>query len=289
LNRSTVEKQDIRFQEGFASDLRISSDSTASRPLALGAYFQRGLLMSRLISILMTVALSFSLGVTVAAQKTSYKEAPGAPNDTTAAREFRELMQAVDYSALSATLPRWKAELAAADQKEIIVLLLRGLGSEKKLPQKRKVGQETDKDMVAGRHDLLTESGRSGWALEQLLKCDLRRGGAPGEKAPFQQNAYQVVIRVMNLPYEPYPELTNLSVEKRVDLANQAKTSELVLERLAYDVSSEVRLAAAKNRRTSVYALALLREDPDARVRAAALENSHRHRQPEIPELLKAK
>jgi hypothetical protein len=208
--------------------------------------------------------------------------------DPPAETAFREVEAFMKGSKLNESIVRWKAELPPAVQKQIILMLLRNLSSEKKLSVAKGPDDE-GKGVNTPRYDLFTVRGRSGWAIEQLLECDLSPAMFPDDKTGFQQYAYEVVIERMHLPYDPYPDLPKMSVAQRLKLATEETTSEVVLDRFVFDAEIEIRLAAAKNKRTSLRALSQLREDFDARVRAAALQNSLRHRQPEIPGLQEAR
>lgn len=195
-------------------------------------------------------------------------------SEENARREVGLLMQAPDFRTVQSMVPRWRVDLPAPVQKQIILLLLRNLGSENKLSFEKEA-KERQMELRKARHNLFTEGGRSAWTLEFFFSTTIPslKDLTVEEKSRFQQRVYEIVINEMSLPYSPMPGLGSLTVAERVKLAADKNASQVVLHRLALDPNVEVRLAVAQNTRTRDGILHLwLKNDPSPEVRAAALK-----------------
>jgi hypothetical protein len=195
-------------------------------------------------------------------------------------REVRALMAAGAYAELPPRVVRWKVRLSAAERKRVLVLLLRRLGSARRLRL-----ADTAKVVVAPRgrgpappaegravlpQDVGTEGGRAAWAVEQLLGCELpflppdAEGAA---RARLVEAAYTRVFEAMLLP------LPLLDAPSRAALAASPATDPDVLVKLATDPDATVRRAVAANLRLPRPVVYKMRDDPDEEVRRAARKN----------------
>lgn len=185
-------------------------------------------------------------------------------------RESEAVFAAQNTKELALRAAHLRNDLSDSQQRELIVLLLRRIGSLKKCP----FDPSTDKvDTTDKRHDLATETGRAAWALEQLLPCRLPVfDGDPANCDRLAKASYQRVIETLTLPAEMLP------MNERVTVAASANAAKDVLSRLAKDPEIPVRRAVAENPRTTARALLPLWHDPDPGVSAAARQNLRRVR-----------
>ncbi|MCI0684848.1 MAG: hypothetical protein L0Y71_22350 [Gemmataceae bacterium] len=205
----------------------------------------------------------------------SYSQGDSRLPEDSARREFAKLLKATDFPGVDSTLRRWMAELPSQTQRELVLLLIKNLTSDDKLRFETGV-DETERL----RKDLSTRGGRSGWVLRRMVGCPLPDLADPAaDKTKLQQHAYEQVIRHMDLRHEPHPPLATMAVTERVKLAQDEKTSPVVLHHLFYDTNPEVRLAIAGNARaTTTILMQLAFRDSDQRVREAAFKNLKRPR-----------
>jgi len=118
-------------------------------------------------------------------------------------------------------------------------------------------------------HALDTEGGRSAWALEQLLHCELPVSGAMSEvdRKKYLYSVYDAMLDAMDMPFDP--DLATLTVGARLKLACAADTPIYVFEKLTQDANGDVKLALVENRQVPLVILSRMRGDSDQRVAAA--------------------
>lgn len=128
------------------------------------------------------------------------------------AAETQALFAATEMAPMQALVKRWKEKLSQAECKQLIVQLLRQLGSNKKLklahPERVIVSstrkpEGADKGKTIVRQDVFTEGGRAAWAVEQFLDCRLPIIPANADdktKEDLIRAAFENVMAAMLLP-----------------------------------------------------------------------------------------
>jgi hypothetical protein len=182
------------------------------------------------------------------------------------------LLRTTEYAEMLSLVASWKTNLTSLGRQSLFGVLLVKMGSKSKV------------ELQGGpvlKQDVSTEGGRCAWALEQLLGSELPVITERSTERDIAKSAYVAECRFREsvLSPEKRTDVSNLTIEQRLKLAQSEQTDYLVLAKLAMDAEPSIRLAVAVNKKSPGRTLAfLLRNDPDDSVRKAAWENSQHTR-----------
>jgi hypothetical protein len=210
------------------------------------------------------------------------KNAKPMPSPAAEIQAFQQLVDTNDYEQLRRLPRHWRLQMYQADQVKLILVLLENLPSMKPLPLHnagtvRVLSRSEQEAEGAGviRQDLRTVGGRSAWALEQFLNCELPvlwKNLDREKHASVILQSHRKIVEHMTLPDVSLKNaMLKLDIDQRVLLAASPLSNIHLLQELSYDSDTKVRLAVASNIRTAAPTLARLRDsDSSAQVREAA-------------------
>ena len=223
---------------------------------------------------------------------------------TTVKKCTEELFAAKDYATMESLPRQWRKTLSAEVQREIVAELLGCVSSSRSLqldspesvailprvpfdPNKT-LPDSFWKEKTLVYEDILTEGGRSIWAIQKLLLITpeppfgWRAWPKPLSPSPVS-SLCQRIIRVMAMP--EWARLETLPPAERVRLASSPDADPFLLRELARAPEVEVRLAVARNLRTTLRTIKnVLINDPNEEVRDAAIKNSY-HARSIVPQI----